>query len=240
MDLQLEKFEGPLDLLLHLIKTNKIDIYDIPISELTEQYIEYLKKMEQLNMDIASEFIVMASELLYIKSKMLLPNEKALVEGGEEEDPRQKLVERLLDYQRYTEISGYLKEREKIGINCYTKERERIKGLIKYNKINMDKDCLIETLDFLYKKLEERSVPQTAVFSDIVEREIVSVSSMKDRLKNAVKKGGKTQLTEIFLGICKTRAQLAAAFMALLDMIKNGTVMLETKDNEFYLYKGEN
>ena len=147
------------------------------IAELAEQYIDYLKKMEELNMDIASEFIVMASELLYIKSKMLLPKENS-DSLSEEEDPRQKLVEKLLDYRKYAEISGYLKEREQIGINSHTKNREKIKGLIKYSKINMDKENLISTLDLLYERLEERIVPSKEAFSEIVEREIVSVSSM--------------------------------------------------------------
>ena len=237
MDLMLEKFEGPLDLLLHLIKTSKIDIYDIPISELTEQYIGYLKKMEELNMDIASEFIVMASELLYIKSKMLLPKEKL---EEEEEDPRKELVEKLLDYQKYLEISSYLKEREQIGLNSFTKNREKIKGLIKHSKIQMEKDSLIETLDNLYIKMAERVVPSKEVFSGIVEREVVSVSSMADKLKERVFSKKVSELTEVFFDICKTRAQLAAAFMALLDMIKENVVAIEFENNAFFLKKGEN
>ena len=237
MDLSLEKFEGPLDLLLHLIKTNKIDIYDIPISELTEQYIDYLRKMEELNMDIASEFIVMASELLYIKSKMLLPKEKL---ETEEEDPRQELVEKLLDYKKYAEISGYLKEREHFGLNSFTKRREKIKGLIKHSKITMEKENLITTLDVLYEKLSERVVPSKEAFSGSVERESVSVSSMEDKLKESIFSVEKAELTEVFLGICKTRAQLAAAFMALLNMLKENIITLENKNDEFYLQKGEN
>lgn len=236
MDLSLEKFEGPLDLLLHLIKTNKIDIYDIPVSELTEQYIDYLNKMEELNMDIASEFIVMASELLYIKSKMLLPKEKLDVE---EEDPRQELVEKLLDYKKYTEISGYLKEREHFGLNSYTKRKEKIKGLIKHSKINMDKENLILTLDGLYEKLSQRVVPSKEAFSGIVEREIVSVSDMKLKIKNNIFKEENAELTETFLKICKTRVQLAAAFMALLDMLKDNIIEIESTDGKFYLKKGE-
>lgn len=238
MDLQLEKFEGPLDLLLHLIKTNKIDIYDIPISELTEQYIDYLKKMESLNMDIASEFIVMASELLYIKSKMLLPNEKK--EEEDAEDPRAALVEKLLDYKKYAEISSYLKEREHIGFNSHTKHREKIKGLIKYNKINMEKERLPETLEMLYRKLSERALPSKEAFSEITEREIVSVSSMEDKLKAVLKNGDKLELVAVFSSICKTRAQLAAAFSALLSMIKDGDILLEAASGKFYLLKGEN
>lgn len=236
MDLLLEKFEGPLDLLLHLIKTNKIDIYDIPITSLTEQYITYLKKMEELNMDIASEFIVMASELLYIKSKMLLPKEN--IEAETEEDPRQELVNKLLDYKKYAEISQYLKGREYIGLNSHTKRREKIKGLIKHSKLQMEKETLIDTLDMLYIKLSERVVPSKEAFSGIVEREIISVSDMAKKLKNAVFVEKKTELYEVFLSICKTRAQLAATFMALLDMLKDNILILESKNGEFFLKKG--
>ena len=237
MDLMLEKFEGPLDLLLHLIKTNKIDIYDIPISELTEQYIDYLRKMEELNMDIASEFIVMASELLYIKSKMLLPKEKP---EEEEEDPRQELVEKLLDYQRYLEMSSYLKEREQIGLYSFTKNREKIKGLIKHSKIEMEKDSLIETLDNLYIKMAERVAPSKEAFSGIVEREIVSVSLMAEKLKERIFLKKESELTEVFMDVCKTRPQLAATFMALLDMIKENVITIEFKNGAFFLKKGEN
>ena len=92
---KLETFEGPLDLLLHLIKSNKVNIYDIPIAEISHQYLEYLDKMKQMDLDIASEFLIMAAELLYIKSKMLLPAEKN--EAGETIDPRTELVEKLLN-----------------------------------------------------------------------------------------------------------------------------------------------
>ena len=136
IELKLEQFEGPMDLLLHLIKTHKIDIYDIPIFTLTEQYIAYLKAMESLNMEIASEFLVMASELLYIKSKMLLPK-PPVEDTEEEEDPRKELMQRLLDYQQYKELSGYLKEREPLGAYTFTKSAEKIQGLIRYAKLEL-------------------------------------------------------------------------------------------------------
>ena len=108
----LESFEGPLDLLLHLIEKNRIDIYDIPIALLTEQYMAYLAKFKEFNIEIASEFLVMAATLLQIKSKILLPDTKIETETTDEEetDPRQELVERLLEYRRYEEISSVLSE----------------------------------------------------------------------------------------------------------------------------------
>lgn len=220
MDLKLQQFEGPLDLLLHLIKANKLDIYDIPIFELTKQYIEYLKKMEELNMDIASEFIVMASELLYIKSKMLLPSENPSSPEEEEQDPRLELMNRLIEYKKYTEIASFFKERESVGINSYKKQRERIKGLVKYKKIDMETSSLTNAMEELAQKVVQRLENSKEVFFPIVEREIVSVSDMEARLYNALSEDKPTELVEAFVSICSSKPQISAAFMALLDMVK--------------------
>lgn len=226
MDLKLQQFEGPLDLLLHLIKANKLDIYDIPIFELTRQYIEYLKKMEELNMEIASEFIVMASELLYIKSKMLLPSEKTKNTEEEEEDPRLELMNRLIEYKKYTEISALFKERESIGINSYKKQRERIKGLVKYKKINMEPDSLTRAMESLSEKIVERIENSKEVFFPIVEREIVSVSLMEKRLYDALIEDKPAELVDVFSNICTSKPQISATFMALLDMVKEEKIYI--------------
>ena len=106
--IRLDAFEGPLDLLMHLIERNKIDIYDIPIATLTEQYMEYLAKFKEFNIEVASEFLVMAATLLQIKSRILLPKVKKIEAEEEEEDPRQELVDRLLEYRRFKEVSDIL------------------------------------------------------------------------------------------------------------------------------------
>ena len=110
ISVKLEVFEGPLDLLLHLIDKNKIDVYDIPIAEITEQYLDYIRKMPTEDMNVMSEFLVMAATLLDIKCKMLLPRE--VNEEGEEEDPRAELVERLLEYKMYKYMAYELKDRQ--------------------------------------------------------------------------------------------------------------------------------
>ncbi len=233
IELKLEQFEGPMDLLLHLIRTNKIDIYDIPIFTLTEQYIAYLKAMEQLDMEIASEFLVMASELLYIKSKMLLP--KPQIEEPEEEDPRKELMQKLLDYQQYKELSGYLKEREPLGAYTFTKSSEKIKGLIRYTKLDLPKESLICALEELMERMETKLPPDKAVFSGIVEREVVSVLEMTDRLLAVVKREKKLSLVDAFLTICKSRAQVAAAFMGLLDLLKENKLTVSYEKETFFV-----
>lgn len=233
IELKLEQFEGPMDLLLHLIRTNKIDIYDIPIFTLTEQYIAYLKAMESLNMEIASEFLVMASELLYIKSKMLLP--KPPQEEEEAEDPRKELMQKLLDYQQYKELSGYLKEREPLGAYSFTKAGEKIKGLIRYTKLDLPKEDLVKALEELVLRIETRLPPDKGVFSGIVEREVVSVALMADKLSILTKKHKSIPLVEAFSEICSTRAQVAAAFMALLDLMKENKLTVCYENETFIL-----
>lgn len=110
--IKLDIFEGPLDLLLYLVRKNHLNIYDIPISDITDQYIEYLNLMQMLDLNIAGEFIVMAATLMQIKSKMLLPAEENQQEEGQEEDPRAELVRRLLEYEKFKEIANSLREKE--------------------------------------------------------------------------------------------------------------------------------
>ena len=119
---KLETFEGPLDLLLHLIRKNELNIYDIPIADITNQYLEYIRLMEELNLDVAGEFLVMASTLIQIKSRMLLPAPVYEEGNVDEEDPRAELVRRLLDYQRYKEASLLLRERDLLGRETFARK----------------------------------------------------------------------------------------------------------------------
>jgi segregation and condensation protein A len=119
---KLESFEGPLDLLLHLIRKNELNIYDIPIADITRQYLEYIRLMEELNLEVAGEFLVMASTLLQIKSRMLLPSLVDEEGNEEEEDPRAELVRRLLEYQRYKDASLLLRERDLLGRETFARK----------------------------------------------------------------------------------------------------------------------
>ncbi|MBQ6835061.1 MAG: segregation/condensation protein A, partial [Lachnospiraceae bacterium] len=129
---KLESFEGPLDLLLHLIEKNKVNIYDIPIAMITDQYLEYVKHMEEESLDVVSEFLVMAATLLDIKARMLLPKE--VNEEGEEEDPRAELVERLLEYKTYKYMSLELKDMELDAEKIFYKSPTIPKEVEKYEQ----------------------------------------------------------------------------------------------------------
>ena len=144
ISVKLQAFEGPLDLLLHLIEKNKVDIYDIPISLITEQYLEYIDALKDEDMDIASEFLVMAATLLDIKCRMLLPKEEN--EDGQEEDPRQELVEKLIEYKLYKYMSYELKDRQ-IDANRNLYKEPSIPDEIKNYVPPIDYDELAKDMD---------------------------------------------------------------------------------------------
>ena len=174
LEVHLEAFEGPLDLLLFLIEKNKVDIYDIPIFEITQQYVEYLRQMEEMNMEIASEFIVMAATLINIKARMLLPVEKTGDE--EEEDPREALVRRLIEYQKYKNAAKKLKSRLPDPERLILMRRaETIRGERPIPKVPvLLKDVEVEQLFALY---------QRAVLIKEVEEKIDSLFNMLTLLK---------------------------------------------------------
>ena len=130
VEFKINEFEGPLDLLLHLIKESKMDIMNIEIESITKQYMDYLEEQEKMNLEIASEYLILASELLEIKSKLLLPSTKSIEDDEEEVDPREELVNRLLEYQAYKEITKVLQEKESLRREIYTKAPENIKNYV--------------------------------------------------------------------------------------------------------------
>ena len=150
---KLQVFEGPLDLLLHLIDKNKIDIYDIPIVEITNQYMDYIKAMEKEDLNVMSEFLVMAATLLDIKCRMLLPKE--VNEEGEEEDPRQELVEQLLEYKMYKYMSYELRDRQVEGEQLMFKEPTVPEEVMEYvEPVDLDlllKDVTLAQLNYIFQ-----------------------------------------------------------------------------------------
>ena len=153
LDLKINEFEGPLDLLLHLIKENKMDIFDIKIEEITEQYLSYIRKQESMNLEIDSEYLVLASELIEIKSKLLLPHEKEVLDE-EESDPREELMNRLLEYQTYKEITKTLKEKELIRKEIYTKAPSSLKEFVD-NDTDIKMDITLDDLVDAFQKFLE-------------------------------------------------------------------------------------
>ena len=180
VEFKINDFEGPLDLLLHLIKESKMDIMNIEIEKITKQYMDYLDLQEKMNLEIASEYLVLAAELLEIKSKMLLPRQ-TVEEDEEEEDPREELVNRLLEYQAYKEITKVLQEKESLRREIYTKSPENIKNYIdEVTEINVD--VSLDDLVDAFKKYLARKKDNKPLKTKVTVNEI-SVSSRRHDIK---------------------------------------------------------
>lgn len=234
---KLQVFEGPLDLLLHLIDKNKIDIYDIPIVEITNQYMEYIKAMEKEDLNVMSEFLVMVATLLDIKCKMLLPKE--VNEDGEEEDPRQELVEQLLEYKMYKYMSYELKDRELESERVMYKTPTIPQEVMEYEQpVNLDEllgDLTLQKLNHIFKDVMKRQVdkidPVRSKFGKI-EKEEVTVSDklvfVTDYAREHKKFSFWTLLTKQ-----SSKTQIVVTFLALLQLMKEGVLYIEPQEQPF-------
>ena len=220
-DLKISDFEGPLDLLLHLIKESKMNIFDIKIEEIADQYLKYIEHQEALNLEIASEYLVLAAELLEIKSKLLLPNEK-LEEEEQEEDPREALINRLLEYESYKEITKELKEKESIRKEIYTKVPSNIKEYID-NDANIKSDLTLDDLIEAFQKFLERKKQTKPLNTKVTEKEI-TVSSRRRDIAILLKKKRRVSFQELFPVVSKE--YVVATFLAILEMAKNNELTI--------------
>ena len=213
-DIQLENFEGPLDLLLHLIKKNEMDISDIPIAAVTEQYLGILDAMKTLNLDIAGEFLLMAATLLHIKSKMLLPSIVEDETEEEEEDPRAELVRRLLEYQKYKDISETLEARPLLGRDLFTRAAPEPE-VLEEAETGFVAVGLFDLLAALRDVLEEK--PEELVHEVNMEK-----LSVTDRI-NAMLTGLQGKESVAFLDLFSDgikRSEIIVTFLALLELLK--------------------
>ena len=226
MNFKINEFEGPLDLLLHLIKESKMDIMNIEIEKITEQYMAYLDLQEKMNLEVASEYLVLASELIEIKSKMLLPIVKD-DDDEVEEDPREELVNRLIEYQTYKEITKVLHEKECIRRDIYTKSPENVKNYVEESIVNTDisLDDLVEAVKrYLKRKKANKPLDTKVTVNEI------SVSSRCSDIKNLLRKKGKVSFFELFPVV--TKEYVIATFLAILEMAKLGELVI-IQDNTF-------
>lgn len=225
LDLKINEFEGPLDLLLHLIKENKMDIFDIKIEEITEQYLSYIRKQESMNLEIDSEYLVLASELIEIKSKLLLPHEKEVLDE-EESDPREELMNRLLEYQAYKEITKTLKEKELIRQEIYTKAPSSLKEFVD-SDTDIKMDITLDDLVDAFQKFLERKKESKPLATKVTENEI-TVSSRRSDIKMLLSKGKKVSFFKLFP--VYTKEYVVATFLAVLEMVKNKEIIITQND----------
>lgn len=225
--LKLDNFEGPFDLLFHLFEKNQVDIYDIPINAITDQYLDYLYTMQQLDLEVASEFLVMASTLLHIKSKMLLPDKKEQKE--EELDPREELVKRLIEYKRYKEFTKELKELEKKWDTVVFRLPETLDLPVREEVLEIDPQILRQQYLAILDKNKKKINARAKNITKLVEHEKVSLrSKMRDVIKQLLNKVS-FKFSELFSLRTKSKTEVVTGFMAVLELAKMNKVKIVQK-----------
>ena len=214
---KLEIFEGPLDLLLYLIKKDEIDIYDIPIAHITEQYLAYLGLMQELDISVAGDFLVMASTLIYIKSKMLLPPDPNF--DGEEdlsEDPRAELIERLLEYQKFKSASQMLYSRVEIESACYTR------GPIETDSSNPEVSATLFDLLRVFREVLKRAEAQVEME---IARDEMTIAEKLAQIHAMLEEREQINVRELF-EMSRSKRELIITFLALLELVKGWKIYL--------------
>lgn len=218
---KLEVFEGPLDLLLYLIKKNELNIYDIPIAEITEQYLEYLELMRMLDLNIAGEFLVMAATLMHIKSKMLLPPEELEVLQEEEADPREEFVRRLLEYKKFKEAASILQNLEEQRNEVFTRKSGQSTLAEAGGFFEASLFDLITALTRVLKDVSKET------FKDIVKDEFTVEGKVHDILHLLVERSV-LKLSELFKN-AKNKSEIIATFLAVLELIRLREIVARQK-----------
>lgn len=219
-------FEGPMDLLLHLVKKDNIDIFNLNIESITEQYLSYIHEAEVLNLDIASEYLVLAAELVEIKSSSLLPK-KQVYEDEYEEDPKEKLIERLIEYQKYKELIPNLKSLEEDRKNFYSKAPSSLKNYEEESSINYG-DLSMDLLMQAFQKFLERKEDEKPLNTKITKKEY-SISVRSKEIKNVLLKRKKVNFEELFEIV--TKDYVVVTFLSILTMAKRGELLITQTDN---------
>ena len=224
--LKIDNFEGPLDLLCHLIDKNKMNIYDINLSEITDQYIEYLKKQEELNLEIASEFLVMASTLLYLKSKKLLPKQ----EDEEEELTEEELIRRIIEYKKFKEISKKLKENYLEYSNRYYKLQEEIKLPKQKLEKEYEKNTIPDIYSNLVKRNEEKVNQNAKNIEKIAITDNYTVASKVKEMYKVLIKQKRFIFNKLFSINKRNKQEVVTAFSGLLELSRRNKVETDQKE----------
>ena len=222
--IKIDNFEGPLDLLCHLIDKNKMNIYDIELSKITDQYIDYLNEMEELNLEIASEFLIMASTLLYLKSKNLIPKQG---EDDEEELTEEELIKQIIEYKKYKEISKRLRENYIIFQNRYFKQEEKVE----LPKQKIEQKFEKEEIPTIYANLIERTSSKINQNAKNIEKIAITdtytvASKVKEMFKELIRKKS-FNFNKMFSIRKKNKQEVVTAFTGLLELSRRSKVTTE-------------
>lgn len=219
--ISLPAFEGPLDLLLHLIRENEIDIYNIPIAEITRQYLEYLGDMESLDLEIAGEWLVMAATLVEIKSRMLLPREKPVKADEEEQiDPRRELVERLIEYERFKTAAELFREKEEQRSRIFVRGPAELQFDLRpvFSLENISPEDLLSALQSVLAEAEGEPV------TTIQRRKLTVRMRIRELWYRVREAAGQLTFRELFDGD-RTPTDIVITFLALLELLKSGRIV---------------
>ncbi len=224
----LEVFDGPLELLLHLISKNKVSIYDIPISLILEQYMEYIEDLKKMDLEVSSEFIEMAAQLMLIKSRMLLPKAET-----EEEDPRMSLAEALAEYKRYKAILGALrKDQQEAGIT-YVRRTEQLE-FDKKHKLVYESAALTEAYRNVLRNSNRALPPPLKSFAGIVGHPVASVPARILGVLRTLKRRVTCSFRSLFKS-ARSRSEIVATFLAVLELSKSKHVQMDHREDDLYL-----
>ena len=234
MNVKLQVFEGPLDLLLHLLDKNKVNIYDIPIVEITNQYMEYIAEMKRRDLNVLSEFLVMAATLIDIKSRMLLPSNNE--EDEEEEDPRNELVQQLLEYKMYKCMAYELKDRQLDACRVMFKEPTIPSEVLEYEEpINMEElvsDVTLAKLNEIFKSIMKKQVdkidPIRSKYGKI-QKEEVSLEDKMNYLENYALQHKHFSFRNLLEAQC-TKVEIIVTFLAILELMKVGKIFISQEN----------
>ncbi len=221
----IDKFEGPLDLLLHLIKEADIDIFDIKVSDITNQYLMYISQMDELNLNVDSEYLVMAADLIEMKSRELLPRDEETEEN--EEDPREELINRLVEYQKYKEISKSFKELEEERQELFTKDPSLLEEF-KDDNLKISEDISLEDLIKAFAKFKERKQFEKPLNTVVTKKEY-SVHARSLEIMDRLTKNKQVDFEDLFEVF--TKDYVVVTFLSILDLAKKGNLEIKQDHN---------
>lgn len=222
----IDKFSGPLDLLLHLIKQSNIEIYDIQIEKITEQYLNYIKQMEEMNLNVASSYLVMAAELIEMKASYLLPKPE-IIEDEYEDDPKENLIKRLIEYQNYKEVTSKLHTLEQERQEYYTKSPSELESY-EFSS-NLPDDVDLSDLLKAFEKFLNRKEENKPLETKITNKEY-SVSKRSKEIRDIIKKNKKIKFTDLFE--VRNKSFVVVTFLSILVLAKNSDIKI-VQDNNF-------
>lgn len=225
----IDSFEGPLDLLLHLIKKSNINICDINIVEITTQYLDYINQMEKMNLDIASEYLIMAAELIEMKSNILLPKSNSV----DVSDERQELIERLLDYEQYKNMITYFKDLELNRRDEFTKEPDDLRKYGIYSETKLNNDISVSDLLSAFSIFLEKKQLEKPLNTKVTSKEY-SVSKRCDEIRSILKKKKNVCFDELFDRYDKSF--LVVTFLAILNLVSKDNIIIRQDDNFKQIY----